>query len=230
VKPTLDRRLWKNASARRGDPDLLAHWKFENNSIDEVAGYTPTWENGSAQYTDGWGRAAKIDGSNNSLALSVSVIRCGDGPDLTCSFWHYPNNAGGANLTCARVDLSPTVYDFALTSQPTSPFVRATVYGQSGFYRAEPNPAGMAQVWNFVCMTWVDSTDTGVLYVGIDGAALQTTSLTDNSYVSPRNRQADGIRLGWQPTNESWLDDFRYYRVVKDVQALYDEGKTALGL
>jgi hypothetical protein len=226
----LDRRLWKNTSTQ--PPGLLAYWKWEDNNIDEVAGYLGVWQNGSEQYVDGWGRAAKVDGSNYDIRSAVTATRCGDREDLTWSFWYYPNNVSAGTTTCWRGVL-PAVYDILLVVNNSSPFVRARVYGQSGIYGVEPAIAGTSQVWNFVCMTWIESSDTGVLYHGIDGAALQTWSLADSAFVGPRRRNATVFGLGSFTVDEFWLDDFRYYGVAKDaagVQALYDEGKTALGL
>lgn len=226
----------RNVSTRWRDPDLLAYWKYEDNSIDEVAGYNGVWNTGSAQYTAGWGQAAKIDAGNADIQAAATIARCGDYDDLTFSFWHYPNNAAGANITCTRVAL-PITYNVLVVSQPTAPFVRARVYGQAGYYGVEPAAAGMAQVWNFICVTWIEASDTGVLYVGTDGGGIQNWALADpggaGAWTGPRLKTADGFRLAGWPTNESWLDDLRYYRVAKDaagVQALYDEGKTALGL
>jgi hypothetical protein len=220
------------------DPDLLAYWKFDGNSIDEVGPYTATWQTGSEQYTAGIGQAAKMSPSNQYALANVPAATMGDTASFTWTVWFYANNVADSATTITRIKNSGSGYNILLTIQPVSNFIRVRIFESSVplvYYGTQVAPSGdMTQKWTFLAITWDESTDTGIVYQGYDGAALVTTNLTETgSWTGPRRMDADHMRIGWLCTNESWIDDFRYYGVLKDaagIGAIYDEGKTALGL
>lgn len=208
---------------------LISFWKFEGDSVDEIGPYTAIWQNGSEQYIAGMdGQAAKFDGSNNYALASVSAAQMGDAPDFTIALWLYINDVGDGTITVARLVNSGTQYNFLLVMNPVSNFIRARVMESNTVYwTAEPAPGEMTQTWSFFALTWEDSTETGILYQGYDGAALVTTNLTEVGAFTNRRLDADQFRIGWLTTAESWLDEFRHWKAelsAREIDILYAAG------
>lgn len=220
------------------DPDLLTYWQYENSDADSILGISAPWQNGTPEYVDAvFGKGAAMDNSpaNNYMLASASVATVGDTPDFTWTLWSYHDSSTNGTWNYARIK-SPADYDILLVVNSVSNFVRARVFESNVAYLGSEAAIGgdIRNTWSFWAIAHEDATDTAYLYKGLNGASLVQLQLTAaGGYVGPRRRAADEIRMGWLPVERTIFDDFRYYGVYKNsasVDAIYAEGKAALGL
>lgn len=223
------------------DPDLMHWWKFDNDLKDTVGDLDLTAQFGPPTYAAGvFNTGTEIDFDKRIFAKGgVSDTEIYGGKDgWTHTGWAKNNIDSDYWTTWYPVPTPLTtsaaiVYNVA--SQNKCEFY---IQGQAGTKMRATGAligAGMAGKWTFVACLWDEVAEESLFYRGLNGAALISTAGNKVGWTGPRLKPAVGevrIASGTLVTGHM-LDDIRIYSKLlslEEINAIYDEGKAALGL
>jgi hypothetical protein len=221
------------------DPDLMHWWTFDDVYTDVVdENYTFVPQAGTPTFVSGvWNNAVRVTQtpSNGNLLVDVTTPTTIDGgASFTVTSWFKQNTASSSSSTMYVWGNSPIGNCWFLDNLNTQSEAEFFIAGTSGSISCKSAYISDTGVWIFHAATWDEDTDTATKYHGVNGASLVTTNGVEASWTGPRKTfTATDLRCGYFTGGDVTIDDCRIYRVAKDaaaIQALYDEGKAALGL
>lgn len=217
------------------DPDLVRWWQFENNLTDTISGLSLTPSVGGTPLYEAavYGNGARAKSTSRDWRLySQTCVQRDGGADFTVSCWfkayvandyqvfYYPFGGG-----------SESTILYNLKSQNKSEFA---IRGSAGYIKADGPYLDMNNLWCFMAGTWDDTAEEAILYYSSNGAALGSVVGSEIGWSGPRAKLDGYERVGVYGTATGTLiDDMRVYKrkfSSGDVDALFQDGKSALGL
>ena len=207
-----------------GDADLLAHWDFEGDYVDEVSGWTLTPE-GSPSLTDD---APAIGGANAlncsslgklSNSADAGTILASITDTITISFWAKCNI--NIDPITGLIDQYYAYWFHGLSTNAPGGNTQSNVYtqlprkngdisfGGGGEYLAQPvENSAFGDQWNHYAIVLDQSADAKKIYInGILRDVNDTTNLLDGTTTAKLNIGGNNVSDYWH----GMIDEFRIY-------------------
>lgn len=215
-----------------GAGDLLHRWTFDGVYTDDVdpaftfvplAG-TPTFE---AALIDDGVRCTQSPQRGNLLTTGHTAATIDGGGSFTACGWCKSNSLPSNFQILYPIRWPSFNNGWILQNSESSNYTEFLVGGNGGFLRARGPKIGAAAIWTFMAGVYDDVAESIVLYVGLDGAALNTYTDDTPGWTS-RMTDLGAIRSCYFPVGDYTIDDARIYSTaftLEEVTAVYDEFK-----
>jgi hypothetical protein len=214
-------------------PDvLLHHWGFEGDYTDSVGSLTLSPQIGTPTFVTGLngGQAVRLTASDYYLqSASTTVALLDGGASFSASGW-FKQASANQILTLLHPSGGTQGTWLLKNHQPSLNWAAAEVWDQSmaARWRATDSLVTDTGVWVFMALTWNQSTETLNMYIGINGAALNSFAGTEaGSYTTRWTGTTQFRSCTAAPAGNIDLDDFRIWNIeltAAEVAEEYAEG------